>query len=453
MLRSIGPSFLLLAVLAGCGVDSKKATPTQYTDFIPQTAPGETREFAQSLDELQTRITLDEKAPEGLGLVLAQRETGVSMCTTFMLTDVLALTNARCVPELKTNDCSEALGIVIKTRKGQEVRRCKKVGVQARVRSSSLSDPDYAVIELSAPVLGLQGAKPSRDGIRDGEDLTVESINPVLGIDGRLRGEFKKSSCRAYSDSLIGNFSDRRSSVIPIFPREEVANLCALVAGSSGAAIKNQLGAIVGVLFATRSEALFVAPEDLPASENTLDFAVVSNLSCLRLGDPTLDQGIDRSCAQLRREELRHKERLLAKITEAGRLGVMEELNRVLVKLPKSFSYELTEDSGAIELRPSCVAPLADWSKEEADRIETSGVVSRRRSYEVRIPRYRISQQISLDRYARLVATPAAERVAEVSYRIPELHVLFGSGSAQLETRLDPSDTARPQVSEIKLCE
>lgn len=453
MLRSIGSYLVLLSVVAGCGVDSKKSNPTQYTDFIPQTSQGELRDLDQPLDVVQQRITLDEKAPQGLGLLLAKRPKGVSTCTVFLLSETLAMTNARCLPELKNKECADAVSVVIKTQKGQETRRCKQITASARVRSSSLSDPDYAVFELAEPILGLRLSLPSREGILDGEDLSIESLNPVLGIDGRILGEFKKNSCRAYSDSLIGNFSDRRSSVIPLFPKEELPSHCAFVAGSSGSPIKNQLGLVVGVLFATRADELFVAADDLPAAEGILDFAVVSNLSCLKVGDAKLDQSMELACPQIRREELRHKERMLSKISEAGRLGVMAELNRIIEKLPSSFSYELTESEGAIELKPTCVKPLASWSNGDRERIQTSGLMGRRKSYEAVISRYRLSQKMSLDRYARLVVTPAAERLGETSYLIPELQELLSAGAGRMESRAVSSGAPELQVLEIKLCD
>lgn len=453
MLRSIGSYLVLLSVAVGCGVDSKKSNPTQYTDFIPQTSQSELGEIDQPLDVVQQRITLDEKAPEGLGLLLAKRTKGVSTCTVFLLNESLAMTNARCLPELKNKDCSDSVSVVIKTQKSQEARRCKQIAAMARVKSSSLSDPDYAVIELSAPIFGVKHSVPSREGIIDGEDLTIESINPVIGIDGRILGEFKKNACRAYSDSLIGNFSDRRSSVIPIFPKEELPSHCAFVAGSSGSPIKNQLGNIVGVLFATRADELFVASEDFPVADGILDFAVVSNLSCLKLGESKLDQSMELACPQIRREELRHKERMLSKISEAGRVGVMTELNKIIEKLPSSFSYELTESDGAIELKPTCVRPLASWNNGDRERIQASGVMGRRKSYEVVISRYRLSQKISLDRYARLVVTPAAERSGDTSYLIPELQELLSKGEGRVESRVLSSGTSAPQVFEIKICE
>lgn len=441
------PTTVLLCLLAiSCGVNSNKPQPN-YSEFIDAVE-------SETIEEVSKKVTLDEAMPEGLGLALTRRLKGYSACTALMISESHAITNARCVPVLpKKIECADALGFFVKTKNGQELRTCKKVITTARVKRGAFIDPDFAVIELSSPILGIPVARVSRDGIGDKEELTIETVNTIVSSEGLIRAEHKRSVCVPHSDSLIGNFSDKKSTIIPLFPKEDSVVPCHAVGGNSGSPVYNSKGQLVAVVLASKADGIFVTPKNMLMADEVSDFAVATNLSCMKLGLMALDYDIDGSCAQIRQDEFNFKERMLTKVNEETKRQLLEELNNSTSFIPSSFSYDLKEKDQAFSFIPRCVNPYTEWKRVDRQQINSRGFLGKNKSYKGEVPQYQLSMQYMLDKYARLSAKPIAEKIGSSLYVIEELHTIFKLGIGKMIHRQVINEKEVDTEIEIALCE
>jgi hypothetical protein len=429
-----------------CGVNSNKPQPN-YSEFIDAVE-------SESIEDVSKKVTLDLAMPEGLGLALTRRLKGYSTCTALMISESHAITNARCVPILpKKMECGMALGFFVKTKNGQELRTCKKVVTTARVKRGAFIDPDFAVIELSSPILGIPVARISRDGIGDKEELTIETVNTIVSPDGLIRAEHKRSVCVPHTDSLIGNFSDRKSTIIPLFPKEDSVIPCHAVGGNSGSPVYNSKGQVVAVVLASKADGIFVAPKNMLMTDDISDFAIATNLSCMKLGLPALDLDLDASCNQIRQDEIAFKERMLARITREAKDKIIEDIENSVHEVSSSFQFELKEKDHTLSLVPLCVNPLKYWNKLDRKKIISRGFLGKLKSYKLDVPHYQFSFQHVIDKYARLSVRPIAEKAINSQYIIEELHLILDNRVGKLIHRQFTNQKEVDSEIEIPLCE
>lgn len=441
------PLRVLLCLLAmSCGVNSDKPQPN-YSEFIDAVE-------SETVEEVSKKVTLDEAMPEGLGLALTRRLKGYSTCTALMISESHVITNARCVPILpKKIECGEALGFFVKTKNGQELRTCKQVVTTARVKRGAFIDPDFAVIELSSPILGIPVARVSRDGIGDKEELTIETVNTIVSPEGLIRAEHKRSVCVPHTDSLIGNFSDRKSTIVPLFPKEDSVVPCHAVGGNSGSPVYNSKGQVVAVVLASKADGVFVTPKNMLMTDEVADFAVATNLSCMKLGLAPLDTDLDASCGQIRQDELNFKERMLAKVNDETKRQLLEELDKSVGVMPSSFQYDLKEKDQIYRFIPRCVNVYKEWKRVDRQRINSRGFLGKIKAYKGEVPQYQLSMQYMLDKYARLSAKPTAEKIGSDLYVIEELHTIFKNGTGKMIHRQVINEKEIDTEIEISLCE
>ncbi|MFP5492050.1 MAG: hypothetical protein ACLGG0_11155 [Bacteriovoracia bacterium] len=441
------PFKVLLCLLAmSCGVNSDKPQPN-YSEFIDAVE-------SETIEEVSKKVTLDAAMPEGLGLALTRRLKGYSACTALMISESHAITNARCVPILpKKIECKEALGFFVKTKNGQELRTCKKVITTARVKRGAFIDPDFAVIELSSPILGIPVARVSRDGIADKEELTIETVNTIVSPEGLIRAEHKRSVCVPHSDSLIGNFSDRKSTIIPLFPKEDSVVPCHAVGGNSGSPVYNAKGQVVAVVLASKADGIFVSPKNMVMTDEVADFAVATNLSCMKLGLAALDTDLDASCAQIRQDEVSFKERMLAKVNDETKRQLLAELDNSVGVIPSSFQYDLKEKDQVYSFIPRCVNAYKEWKRVDRQRVNSRGFLGKNKAYKGEVPQYQLSMQYMLDKYARLSAKPTAEKIGSSLYVIDELHTIFKEGAGKMIHRQVINEKEVDTEITIALCE
>lgn len=437
---------LLCLLVMSCGVNSDKPQPN-YSEFIDAVE-------SETISEVSKKVTLDAAMPEGLGLALTRRLKGYSVCTALMISESHAITNARCVPILpKKIECGEALGFFVKTKNGQELRTCKKVVTTARVKRGAFIDPDFAVIELSTPILGIPVARVSRDGIGDKEELTIETVNTIVSAEGHIRAEHKRSVCVPHTDSLIGNFSERKSTIIPLFPKEDSVIPCHAVGGNSGSPVYNSKGQVVAVVLASKADGIFVTPKNMLMTDEVSDFAVATNLSCMKLGLAALDSDLDASCAQIRQDEVSFKERMLSKVNEETKRQLLEELDKSVGVIPSTFQYDLKEKEQIFSFIPRCVNAYKKWNRVDKNRINSRGFLGRSKAYKGEVPQYQLSMQYMLDRYARLSAKPTAEKIGGSLYIIEDLHLIFKNGLGKMIHRQVLNEKEVDTEIEIPLCE
>ena len=172
--------------------------------------------------------------------------TSYSICTAFIITPELAMTNSHCLPtgmEAGT-PCGDKVFLKFPSGPGlaAEVATCQTIVSRSNIDTQS--EVDYAVLRLATPVISRTPFSLDQSALRDHAPLTLYRITPSSANGAPSPGgTLHVTPCLL--DRATANPDAPRGSE---YNRAEYLAGCEVVEGNSGSAVVNNRGRAVGVL-------------------------------------------------------------------------------------------------------------------------------------------------------------------------------------------------------------
>lgn len=338
---------------------------------------------------------------EGMGLLIVKKANTLGVCTSFLISPNQLMTNSHCLEDISlTQSCANNVVVHVKTAfNGMEFHRCKRIITRSKI-DGDFGDPDFAVIELDSDSV----AKPkslSREGVQELSELTIESVDYTGSVE-TLYANRKISRCTPHMNAAIGNYSNPKSSIIPVYG--DAGQTCNVIPGNSGSPITNASGKVVSVIFATLYKDRLRERLNV---KNPHDTALATNLACIKTNVPWFDRLRPVECDAVMRDEAQYMSRLEAQFNrgkEENRKAKAEELKR---DLPGAFSFSLDEkreskveekEKFAYNFKPTCMKSPDSWSDDEKLKIFTEAGI---RKYSTAVSSYAYTLDIQFDEYLR----------------------------------------------------
>ncbi len=344
-------------------------------------------------------VVPDYSFRNGMGLLLIRKSGNLAVCTSFMVAPKLLMTNSHCISDISlTQNCSENIGVHVKSHDGFHFRRCSRILSKSEIGAGT-SKADYAVIELDETV-STTPMTMSREGVIEGAELTIESVDFTFKHDN-IYGKRKVSKCIPHTNTAIGNYAVPKSSIIPLFG--DTNESCKIIKGNSGSPVFNAANKVVSVLFAT-----FDKEELGRRAGRTLNrnMALATNLACIRTGIPAFDAQRPVECDRVLREEATYYTRLQESVDHGGKEERKKKAELMRQLLPSNFLFDLEEkqidkngNEFSFSFTPGCMKNPAGWSEEEKLKIKTDPVSGRK--YSANISNYAFAVKNAYDEYMR----------------------------------------------------
>ncbi len=211
-------------------------------------------------------------------------------------------------------------------------------------------------------------------------------------------------------NSAIGNFSDKLSSVIPLFGH--IFSSCKIIQGNSGSPVFNSAGKVVSVLFATIDREAIETKLNI---RNARNMALATNLACIRISVPAFDALRPIECDPIVRDEARYLARMESRFNRESEESRKKKGEALKAFLPMTFTYDLiekkTDSEGkkySFDYKPNCMMNPSGWTESEKLKIVTTNNI---RKYSTNVASYAYALTLRFDEYLR----PTLESTVETS--------------------------------------
>lgn len=378
-----------LLILASCGGGGSK----------PQS------EFKRSSGEKLTvnspQVVPSHNFSEGMGLLVIKKAGSMGVCTSFMISSDELMTNSHCLEDISlTQSCSDNVVVHVKTAAGgHEFRRCKKILVRSKI-DGSFGNPDFAVIKLNSPV-NLKPMSLSREGVAELAEVTVESVD-YTGDTETLIATRKISKCTPHMNAAIGNYSNPKSSIIPIYA--DAGQTCNVIPGNSGSPMMDASGKVISVVFATLNKERLRSRLNV---KNPHDTALATNIACIKTGITWIDQLRPADCNEILRDEANYSSRLETRFNSRKDENRKANSEKLMKELPGAFTFALEEkqeskveakEKFSYSFKPTCMKSPETWSENEKLKVFTE---NGKRKYTTPVSSFSYALDLQLDDYLR----------------------------------------------------
>jgi len=356
-------SCLLLAslALASCAKDRGAATSAgEISKAEAYLTPAKDLEHAISIAKTATvRCAEGATCSPSIGLLSFALETNAAQCTATLVAPDIVATNAHCVPdELQKAGASCQGRIWMNFAKNDNAAfetqiDCAEVLIAEGAKGEDVAD--YAFLRLSKA-----SARPflrvSRRGIKDGEQIRVEKVDPVKG-EGAT-GIQHEVTCVAVQHTILADFNSDRDPV-PLLAD------CEARGGNSGSALRASDGTVLGVLYSvldTKNLPQAFADKGMTVPGPFGPLNLGSNYACLKLPEALNAGAPDAACAGPAAPN--RSADALNDLTNK-QLNVYVQANFAAHEGFRWFDFEPTRPTEReIVLKAKCVEPTAKMNQE-----------------------------------------------------------------------------------------
>lgn len=365
--------FLILLILTAmgslpsCGFQNR-AVKSSTNPNIPMYDFLTPREAQNQFKKWEVKCKDATKCPDSVGQLLVIDGASFGGCTATLISEDLVLTNSHCL-DFKDQETGKMVepeklcenGTVMifpnESPSGRDVVRCKKVLTKSILGSSRIYS-DYLVLQLEH-ALKRPFDTVVREGLQDGEKLTVRKINPNT----KGYGELIVETCEvAYRTAFLPG------AKTPDFYLHAVTG-CEVIMGNSGSSLVNAEGHIKAIVFAgvlqQDSSGMTDWQKSLIKKAREIKTSLVTNTTCIKFDFPkTTPMNVEKCEKNI--DELGKLEDLLDPTDFRRRLN--SQISSERSRLPKSMGYKLhmTQGSNVAFFAPGCFTAGASRREEYA---------------------------------------------------------------------------------------
>ncbi len=278
---------VVVASLNGCS--GQKSEPKNYPRQ-PEIVSFKSDEEAKSAFESAKLLCgKSGSCPDNIGSLMFQQGAEVDICTAFLVSPQVVMTNSHCLPEAadtaRTIAGQEAKligGVIFKDQK--QVIPIKQILFSSKLGVSPLGpawEQDYAFLEISEALTGRKPVEISRDGLKDNENYRVLRVETPS--DKSLTREISEVKCKAVQGSQDSPGFVQDQQPIAVLSR------CVLRHGNSGSPVFSSDNKVVAIISAMSrlsgsNAALSMYRQDLGEHQEREEISLnlATNMSCVK---------------------------------------------------------------------------------------------------------------------------------------------------------------------------
>ncbi|MBL6990880.1 MAG: trypsin-like peptidase domain-containing protein [Bacteriovoracaceae bacterium] len=192
----------ILIITAACG-QSEQHSGTELKNQL--VARFRVLDAVKQIQNDDVKCALNDCPDYVAKLAIADKSnTQVLVCTAFLISDDIVMTNGHCIPEYLKKDvssCTDRIGVTFPKNK----RFQKERFVCAKVLSSSYHhlELDYSFIKLTKNTKRVPLEIDNKSGFVDHEQVEVWSMDPMHSNSKRFFGLIKRQTCNIFYNSFI----------------------------------------------------------------------------------------------------------------------------------------------------------------------------------------------------------------------------------------------------------
>ena len=311
--RLWGTFVILVLTQTGCGSPRTSRTPTAQAG-IPRIQLRTKEEAIRLATEANVSCS-DDNCNESVGMLVIRDEENLFQCSGFLIAPDIIATNSHCIPDDIKNGISSCQGHIqvhfpsfgthayvtadcrdlikassLKGAVGESSASATLEGSTAAVITAVAQD--YAFLRLTQSVPNRKPLRPSQQGFKDSEEVTIYKVNPISNT--RPNGEMEASHCQAtYGTEIIPDFVESKFA-IPSFTG------CKIVHGNSGSPIVASDGTARGIIQAIMNEDDLKETYPVDAEHGFEPFSLGTSFSCIN--NPLISDTLSEPCTVVRTE-------------------------------------------------------------------------------------------------------------------------------------------------------
>lgn len=361
-------TFLFLS-LVSCGGDDSGQPYEQDTFEIA------------SDDEFQSIVSnalLSSTTPSGLGLLIKRDRNynidTLGTCTWFAVADDIMATNSHCIPDLLKESssgykCSDYIGGVVNTGYDDESVYCEEIISFSDISKDDFTQVDLAFIRINKKIQ-TRSFEINREGFTDLQQTTVHKIDTSssnLSGEPILYGDYNPKICNVTMGTILGNFYDRRSTIIPAYRSDRFSRdgNCKIIGGNSGSPVSitsQSIYSASAIAFAGKANADFSSTsqntQNTKSVSSALDeeklfnfikddfktignFGLFSNFACLSIPSQVNAEKEDVNCANFLKSEKDLKAQFYENLLADANLELLDFVGEYKNELSPHFQYEI----------------------------------------------------------------------------------------------------------------